>query len=215
MAYYNPFRTGKSPRYPKKRGLFHCSCGPFRPLNWGHGGICSLPVHDVCGNISRGIYLHLDDFYGTCRCIYLTWILWAMGFQTAWSIPQISRHKTATFTLPHWEAPAKHHTIQQHDTSNAPIKTEVHFLKKNQDNQHIKTTPSPASRSYNPNSGFQFFQGWSTNQTSKTPVFPGNPKKRLENLGFFQPPPKKFRTITFHPLPDHHPIFHLPFKVEI
>lgn len=206
MAYYNPFRTGKSPRYPKKRGLFHCSCGPFRPFQcvggpelrargdlqsastWRvreHFHILKSPIHRIH---VWGIYLHFDDFNGTCTVGEFTWhgSYGSYGFSNSLKHPP-----AATFTLPHCEAPAKHHTIQQHDTSNAPIKTEVQFLKKQPRQQtHIKTTPSPASRSFNNPKIAPIFSNFGNQPTSKTPVFPGNPKKRLENLGFFQPPPR-------------------------
>ena len=186
MAYYNPFRTGKSPIYPKKRGLFHCSCGPFRPLNWGHGGICSLPVHDVCGNISRGIYLHLDDFNGTCRCIYLTWILWIL-----WVFKQLEASPSCNI----------HITTLRGTSQTSHHPTTRHFQRPNQNWSSVfeKTTKTTNTHKNHTISSIKIFQqpqdcsnfsNFGNQPTSKTPVFPGNPKKRLENLGFFQPPPR-------------------------
>ncbi len=46
----------------------------------------------------RYIYLHLVDFYGKCRYIYHTWILWVLGN----SPKKEKKSKTLPFTPYEW-----------------------------------------------------------------------------------------------------------------
>ena len=46
--------------------------------------------------VYRYIYLCLDDFYGTCRWIYLTWILWVSVYRVAFIKAFMDFHKATS-----------------------------------------------------------------------------------------------------------------------
>ena len=169
-------------------------------LNWGHGGICRLPVHDVCGNISTfSSPLSTGFMYEVFTYIWMIFMehvgefTWHGSYGLwAWSIPQISRHKQTHINTTH------HPTTRHFQRPNQNWSSV--FEKKTRQPTHKNHTIPTIKIFQQPHRGFQFFQFLVTNNNLQNPVFPGNPK----TVG--KEPRGKISTPR---------IFHLPFKVEI
>ena len=85
-----PFYEAKK----KKTGELFVKCG-FRhqkPMDQDVNFTQAYTNHRIHGN---GMYLHLVDFYGKCRSIHRTWILWD-------SISPVSEHDPYIIPVRYW-----------------------------------------------------------------------------------------------------------------